>query len=33
MNISLNGTNKYRRIADKIVYIRPVYFEFEAKQE
>ena len=23
-NISLSGTNKYERIADKIVYIRPV---------
>ena len=23
-NISLSGTNKYRRIAEKIVYIRPV---------
>ena len=23
-NISLSGTNKYRRIADKIVYSRPV---------
>ena len=23
-NILLSGTNKYRRIADKIVYIRPV---------
>ena len=23
-NISLSGTNKYRRTADKIVYIRPV---------
>ena len=23
-NVSLSGTNKYRKIADKIVYIRPV---------